>query len=82
MFSDCAAKEIKTLEKQVAALTKENHDLANKLTIAWNKPNDQLRAAKAHALREAAEKLHDYGNPWVSDGLRRMANEIEKGERE
>lgn len=51
-------------------------------------PNDtaaldaRLRAAKVDVLREAAEKLHDYGNPWVSDGLRHMADEIEKGERE
>jgi len=42
--------------------------------------SDQLRQAKVEVLREAAEKLHDYGNPWVSKELRHMADEIEKGE--
>lgn len=43
---------------------------------------DQFRQAKVEVLREAAKQLHDYGNPWVSDGLRRMADEIEKGEQD
>lgn len=62
---------------QVAALTKENHDLANKLTIAWNKPNDQLAASQAREakLREALENVNAAYDK-VSDGLQ---DDLENG---